>query len=401
MTYRSRLSVWLACAFSITACSSGSDSTSNGATVAGCGGIGGNAPGAIAGHGGAGAAGVSMLGMAGSAGMATLPIGGSAVVAGTNVAGRGGSSGGSGAGGLGGAGGTSGAGGMGGGGMSGAGNSEILVPDQGVLLGQYYGAGTIAQTDTKLGRTPPIHLTYYAWDHDWTGDVTQDDLDAGRIPLVNWELYGVELDDILSGSYDSLIHERGASAKALGKKLFVDFGAEMNGEWSPWSGAQNGMSADKYLEVYRHVHDLMAEEGATNVVWVWCPNVTDEPRATWNQALNYYPGDDYVDWTCVDGYNWGSTNGGWQTFQEVFADVYETLATKGKPIMIGEMASAESGGDKGAWIDAIIPTLKDEFPMIKGLVWFDIDKETDWRISSSPEAEAAYVRLANDPYFNP
>ena len=353
----------------------------NSATAAGSGGVAGN----TAGSGGAGgAAGTTMLGTGGTAGMDTLPIGGSAGSAGMNAAGAGGSSGSSGA-----------------GGMSGADDSAILVPDQGALLGQYYGAGSIADNDAKLGRTPPVHLTYYAWDDDWTGQVTQQDLDAGRIALVNWELYGVELDDILSGSHDALIRERGSDAKSLGDKLFVDFGAEMNGEWSPWSGAQNGMNADKYLAVYRHVHDLMAEEGATNVIWVWCPNVTDEPRATWNEALSYYPGDEYVDWTCVDGYNWGATNGGWQTFHEVFADIYETLAMKGKPIMIGEMASAESGGDKAEWIDAIIPTLQDDFPMIKALVWFDIDKETDWRISSSPEAEAAYVRLASDPYFNP
>ena len=33
----------------------------------------------------------------------------------------------------------------------------------------------------------------------------------------------------------------------------------------------------------------------------------------------------------------------------------------------------------------MIPTLRDDFPLIKALVWFDINKETDWRISSSPE----------------
>jgi beta-mannanase len=130
--------------------------------------------------------------------------------------------------------------------------------------------------------------------------------------------------------------------------------------------------------------------------------VTSEPRASWNATLEYYPGDDYVDWTCVDGYNWGSTNGGgWQSFHDVFEDIYATLATKNKPILIGEMASTEEGGDKAAWIDAIVPALQNDFPLIKALVWFDIDKETDWRISSSPASEAAFVRMANDPYMNP
>ena len=65
--------------------------------------------------------------------------------------------------------------------------SSILEPAAGTLLGQYYGAGNLAQTTAKLGRTPPVHLTYYAWTDDWTSTVTKADLAAGRIPLVNWD----------------------------------------------------------------------------------------------------------------------------------------------------------------------------------------------------------------------
>ncbi|HMI94168.1 MAG TPA: glycosyl hydrolase [Polyangiales bacterium] len=279
--------------------------------------------------------------------------------------------------------------------------SGILVPAQGALLGVYYGADSLAATATKVGRTPSVHLTYYAWDDDWAGGVSRDDLAANRIPLVNWEPYQPELGDIVAGEYDTMLHQRAAGAKALGKPFFLDFGAEMNGDWSPWGGAMNGMSPDVYLAAYRHVHDLFVADGVTNAVWLWCPNVTDEPRAAWNATLGYYPGDAYVDWTCVDGYNWGSTQGGWQAFQDVFEGIYPKLAGLKKPIMIGEMASAEAGGDKAAWIDAIIPTLRSEYPLIKGLVWFDINKETDWRISSSPAAEAAWKRMATDPFFNP
>jgi hypothetical protein len=35
------------------------------------------------------------------------------------------------------------------------------------------------------------------------------------------------------------------------------------------------------------------------------------------------------------------------------------------------------------------------------LVWFQMNKETDWRIDSSPASQAAFVTMANDPYFNP
>ena len=169
----------------------------------------------------------------------------------------------------------------------------------------------------------------------------------------------------------------------------------MNGD-EAWSDNDAGL----YVDAYRHIHDLFDAAGATNVVWAWCPNVTDIDGGN-KHTMDYYPGDAYVDWTGVDGYNWGTTNGGWQTFQQVFREIYPLLAAKKKPIMIGEMSSAQAGGDKGKWIDEIIPTLRAGFPLIKCVIWFDINKEADWRISSSPESEAAFLRMARDPYFNP
>jgi beta-mannanase len=241
----------------------------------------------------------------------------------------------------------------------------------------------------------PIHLVYWAWADDWTGSSTKADITAGRIPLISWEPSNIDFNNIVSGSLDATIKARASGAKTLGGKLFLDFAAEMNGD-EAWSGN----NAPLYVSAYKHIHDLFTAAGATDVVWAFCPNVTDTNGGN-SMTLAYYPGDDYVDWTCVDGYNWGSTNGRWQTFQDVFAKIYPILAMKGKPILIGEMASTEQGGDKGQWIDQMIPTLRSDFPMIKALVWFDVNKETDWRISSSPASEAAFKRMANDPYFNP
>jgi beta-mannanase len=279
-------------------------------------------------------------------------------------------------------------------------DSDTVGEMEGALLGLYYGDDGIDQTSKKIGRQLPVHLTYYDFTHDWTGSVTRDDIANGRIPLVNWEVFNASLDDIINGEYDDMLANRAAAARKLNADFFLDFGAEMNGDWSPWGGAQNGKSADTYLAAYRHVHD--AFDGVDNIIWLWCPNVTDEPGTDWNATMNYYPGDDYVDWTCVDGYNWGTAGGGgWQSFKDVFKNIYPKLAEKEKPIMIGEMASAEGGGDKASFIENIVPTLQNDFPLIKGLVWFDIDKETDWRISSSAESESAFIEMAAHPYMNP
>jgi beta-mannanase len=119
----------------------------------------------------------------------------------------------------------------------------------------------------------------------------------------------------------------------------------------------------------------------------------------WRQS--YYPGDAYVDWMGFDGYNWGTvqTTSTWQAFPTIAGRIYPSLATKGKPIMIPETASAELGGDKAAWIAGILPSLETMFPSVKALVWFQMNKETDWRIDSSAASEAAFVTMANDPYF--
>jgi hypothetical protein len=282
------------------------------------------------------------------------------------------------------------------------GRGDILVPAQGALLGMFFGAERRQATETKLGRNVPVHLTYVAWDDDWPNEAAKPDVEAKRTPLINLEPSDAKLDELVKGTYDAVLTKHAKSVKALGKPIFLDFAAEMNGNWSTWDGSHNGKSSAVYIAAYRHLHDVLVAGGATNIVWLWCPNVESEPNVAWNAALAYYPGDDYVDWTCVDGYNWGTTNGGgWQSFKQVFSGIYKELAAKGKPIMIGEMASTEQGGDKAAWIDAIVPTLQNDYPLIKALVWFDIDKETDWRISSSPSAQTAFVKMANDPYFNP
>ena len=277
-------------------------------------------------------------------------------------------------------------------------SAAALVPARGALLGHYYGNGTIAQTDERIGRKPAVHLTYYDFQgDDWVKSaVNTADFADGRIPLVNVEPNDITFNDIINGTYDAMLTERADDAKALGKEFFVDFAAEMNGD-EGWGGHDPAA----YIAAWRHIHDIFAARGATNVVWAWCPNNVDDASSP--PAMDYYPGDQYVDWTGIDGYNWGTSDPDfeWQTFQDVFADMYPQLAAKGKPIIIAEMASDEAGGSKADWIGDIVPTLKNDYPLIKAIVWFDVDKERLWQINSSASALAAYQTMAKDPYLNP
>ena len=270
-----------------------------------------------------------------------------------------------------------------------------LVPAEGVYLGMYYGDREAAETDDAIGVTPQIHLTYFGWEDPWATDMTlTDDLARGQISLVNWEPFEVNFADIVDGTFDGMLTQRARQAAELTQPVFLDFAAEMNEE-EGWGGHD----PELYVAAYRHIHDIFDANDANQIVWVWAPNNVDSQNAP--AALEYYPGDDYVDWTGIDGYNWGTSdpNFEWQSFESVFRAMYDDLHGLGKPIIIGEMASAEEGGSKPQWIEHVVPTLEQEFSDIRAVVWFDVDKERDWRIRSSLAAEAAFADVAADPLF--
>jgi hypothetical protein len=290
--------------------------------------------------------------------------------------------------------------------------SAKVPPKTGALFGAFVQVGENGgedafQDEEKLiSRHWVIDNRFYSANDDWVSDRTKWDVAQHKIPLVTWEPHEHNLDDLVAGKHDDVLKKRAQAVKALGAQIFLRWGHEMNGNWYEWSGAANGGEAAnapaKYIAAWRHVHDLFKKEGATNVVWVWCPLVADVPNEPWNHWTNYYPGDDYVDWVGLDAYNWGSSSNCcvWQSFPTLIRRLYVDYAGK-KPLIIPETASAELGGSKAEWIDEMHTTLMENFPEIKAVVWFDIKKETDWQIASSPAALKAYKAMALDPYFNP
>src|SRR4029078_8442886 len=124
-----------------------------------------------------------------------------------------------------------------------------------------------------------------------------------------------QLADVYNGTYDSYIREWATDAKACGHPYFLRFDHEMNGNWQfPWSEQINGNKPGEYIKAWRHVHDIFTSLGATNATWVWCPNVTGTSTTARSAR---YPGDSYVDWACLDGYNSaGDAGNQWQSFAQ-------------------------------------------------------------------------------------
>ena len=156
--------------------------------------------------------------------------------------------------------------------------------------------------------------------------------------------------------------------------------------WGGGSGAFAGNTAADYVAAWRHVVSIFRADGAANAEFVWAPNV-DDGGIPFTQ---YFPGDEWVDDVGLDGYNWGSafesTGHKWLSLGDTFASSYATLTQlSSKPVMITETASAEIGGDKASWIRrGFLNEIPQLFPRVTAVIWFDVQKESDWRVDSSP-----------------
>lgn len=295
---------------------------------------------------------------------------------------------------------------------AGASPTGPLVPPAGVLLGAFvsttgtgWSADDVAARERQLGRRFDIDHRFQNWTTAFPTFADSWDVQSGRIPMVTWQPNTTTLDAINHGSADELIRARARDVANFGHPIFLRFGHEMNANWYPWTGVRNNTPGrhdgpTKYVAAWRHLHDLFVAAGATNTVWVWCPNRSSVPNTRWNGAANYYPGDAYVDWVCVDGYN--RTASKWRTFGELFSNFSAPHAAR-KPIMIGETASVEGATEdrKAAWINDARRATETKFPAVAAFVWFDTRKQgLDWRIDSSPSSLAAFQALGLDPYFH-
>jgi endoglucanase len=279
-----------------------------------------------------------------------------------------------------------------------------MKPDlSGCAVGAYVnGMENLPGFQKMIQKKLAVVLFYVHWQEPFPLAEVEAIYSNGSIPLLTWEPWITHelgtLEAVSSGSYQNYVRSFLQSARDWGKPLYLRFAHEMNGNWYPWDGFHNGAAAERYKQAWASIYNVKEELKAENVKLVWCPNNTDQPAASWNAAAKYYPGDRFVDWIGMDGYNWGFAS--WEAFDAVFGRIYRELtALTKKPLMIGEFASAEQGGNKAEWIAEAFFRIKNDYPRIKLFCWFSINKERDWRIGSSAEAEAAFRKAIRDSYF--
>jgi membrane-associated phospholipid phosphatase len=283
---------------------------------------------------------------------------------------------------------------------------NLLVPTEGALFGAWVqpvrGSGVsgeesaVTSLESQLGRKLAIDQLYVQWGAPMPLVVARWDLEQRIIPMISWA--GAPTDLIADGRYDTQIRSRALQLRNLNGPVLLRWFAEMDGS----QNRANAVSPSSFIAAWRHIHDIFASVGATNVVWVWCPNA--DGFAT-GAAQKFYPGSAYVDWIGADGYNWAPAipSAAWTSFGDIFSAFYRWGSSKGKPLLVGEYGVLEGApGEKAAWFTQADSVLRTQFHSIRAVVYFDSDDngEFNWRVTTSPSAFAAFREFATDPYFS-
>jgi hypothetical protein len=252
-------------------------------------------------------------------------------------------------------------------------------------------ASSLAQYATQTGKQPNIVEYYAQWGGGFDSSLVRQVDNAGGLAYMAWEPDTASLAAIGSGSSDAYITSVAEAAHKLNLPVAISFAHEMNGFWYPW-GTQ-AATPTQFVKAWIHIHTLFNDAGATNVIWVWSPNIINPVPSVKLSA--YYPGNQYVDWIGMIGYY---SLSGAQTFASLYdPTMTEVSAFSTKPYLIAE-TSVEPGPERVKEIQNLFNGLAST-PDVIGMIWFDLDKRADWRIENDAAGLAQFKLSAGNPMF--
>jgi hypothetical protein len=264
------------------------------------------------------------------------------------------------------------------------------------------GIAPVLRAEKILGRRIDPVMWFRSWDTPaGPGRFRPEHLDGldDRDVVITWEPWrpggGAVQPEyapaaIAAGRHDPYIREWARAVRDAGRLIYLRPMHEMNGRWYPWGSPDGERRPADYLAAWRRIRSLFTEQAALNVRWIWSPNGADVPAG--NRMEDYYPGPDQVDVLGCSAYNWGTTRpwSQWTSFRDLMRVPYQRLARLGpQPIWLCETGCTPHGGDKPAWVRGMLASAQ-AFPRLDAVLWFNTDKETDWRATEPPEVAAAF-----------
>lgn len=279
------------------------------------------------------------------------------------------------------------------------------------LLGVTYGnqgwdLPQLQALESWAGRRNAVVMLFTTWD---TSSKVQKNLftmqlpaiwNNKNIPLISWQPFSGGntpsniVHQIAGGAYDGYLQQwvtglRGFLSgpdnvlhTADDRRAYIRLAHEMNGNWYPWGQVTPG----DYIAMWIRARAAFASQGldANVVQWVWSVNNVDS--GPW-LAEYYYPGDAWVDWIAVDGYNWGESKAwsDWQTPDQVLGPMVSRLrAVTTKPLALTETGSTSISATgtnvalKNTWVSQLYAWALGAD--IKMICWFNMNTDSDFTI---------------------
>jgi mannan endo-1,4-beta-mannosidase len=242
--------------------------------------------------------------------------------------------------------------------------------------------GPVRSFTASAGAAPNLVGEYMSWNDPLDTRAVTNAWSYGALYYMIWEPYHTTVAAIAEGRSNGYISRVAREVRALNLPVAISFGHEMNGWWYPWGTTST--TGTQFVAAWRLIHRLFAAAGASNVIWVWNPNVISaEPQL---ELSAWYPGDAYVSWVGVTGY-FGST--GPDTFDGVYGPTMQEIRTfTSRPFLIAE-TSVQTGPDAVTAAQNLVDGVRQR-PDVLGFIWFDYDKAgVDWRLETRPDVRAA------------
>ena len=209
---------------------------------------------------------------------------------------------------------------------------------------------------------------------------------------------------VAEGECDDFLREAAKNLRSYNKQVFFRFAWEMNLPQMYWSVQFMKSNPSDFKSAWRRLYTIFQEEKAENVIWVLSFNTSNSKTIPYKEL---YPGNDYVDWVAIDGYNWGNSQdwSGWTSFNSVFRSSYNELtAITSKPVMLSEVNSAP-GPNKPEWLrDMLAVQIPQNFPNVSAVIFFNENKtegeDVDWRIEIHQENLSALHDVLDNSIYS-
>jgi len=209
-------------------------------------------------------------------------------------------------------------------------------------------------------------------------------LEAGAVPVLELEPYGMPLTRIIAGREDAWLTRYAMAVRSLKAPVILSFAPEANGSWYEWGFRHT--SAKVYVRAWRHVVTLFRKAGADRIKWAWIMN---RGFLQGERLELLWPGRSYVNMLGIDGYFKDAKDNFRSLFIPTITDMRKLSSD---PILISETAGGPTAGKLRAVRQLVAGVAAYH---LAGFVWFDIHQHgdsthQDWRIETSPQALAAY-----------